>query len=50
MSSVTRSVLCGSFVELMPQNIFCMISIRRVFVECRSLKPCCNDLGQCIVG
>ena len=43
ISSVTRSVLCGGLVELMPSNILCVRSVRRVFVECRGLKPCCEE-------
>ena len=41
MSNVIRSVLCGGLSELMPSKIFCVRSIRRVFVECSGLKPCC---------
>ena len=40
-SIVTRSVLCGGLVELMPSNILCVRSVRSVFVECSGLKPCC---------
>ena len=45
MSSVTRSVLCGLLVlwcVLIPSCILCVRSVRRVFVECRGLKPCCE--------
>ena len=41
MSSVTRSVLCAGLTELMPSKTFCVRSVRRVFVECSGLKPCC---------
>ena len=48
MSSVTRSVLCGGLVELMPSKILCVRSVRRVFVEWSGLKPCCEGAkGMC---
>lgn len=47
MSNVARSVLCGGF-ELMPSKIFWVRSVRRVFVECSGLKPCCEESkGMC---
>ena len=48
MSSVTRSVLCGGLAELMPSKTLCVRSVRRVFVECSGLKPCCDgSKGMC---
>ena len=43
MSNVTRSVLCGGLSELMPSKILCVRFVRRVFVECSDLKPCCDS-------
>ena len=37
MSSVARIVLCGGLAELMPSKTFCVMSVRRVFVECSGL-------------
>ena len=42
MSIVTRSVLSGGLGELMPSKTLCVRSVRRVFVECSGLKPCCE--------
>lgn len=42
ISSVVRIVLCGGLVELTPSKIFCVRSVRSVFVECNGLKPCCD--------
>ena len=48
MSSVTRSVLCAGLAELMPSKTLCVRSVRRVFVECKGLKPCCDGArGMC---
>ena len=48
MSSVTRSVLCAGLAELMPSKTFCVRSVRRVFVECKGLNPCCvGARGMC---
>ena len=48
MSSVTRSVLCAGLAELMPSKTLCVRSVRRVFVECKGLKPCCDESrGMC---
>lgn len=41
MSNVTRSVLCGSFLELMPLRTLCLRFVKNVFVECNDLKPSC---------
>lgn len=41
MSSVANSDLCGGLAELMPSKALCVRSVRRVFVECSGLKPCC---------
>ena len=37
MSSVTRTVLCGGLAELMPSKTLCVMSVRRVLVECSGL-------------
>lgn len=48
MSNVTSRVLCAGLIELMPSKILCVRSVRRVFVECRGLKPCCvGARGRC---
>ena len=48
ISNVTSSVLCGGLAELMPSKILCVRSVRRVFVECSGLKPCCEgSRGMC---
>ena len=48
MSSVARTVLCGGLAELMPSKTFCVMSVRRVFVECSGLYPCCDGFeGTC---
>ena len=41
MSNVTSIVLCAGLAELMPSITLCVRSVRRVFVECSGLKPCC---------
>ena len=42
ISNATRNIRCGGLAELMPSKILCVRYVRRLFVEYRSLEPCCD--------
>ena len=48
ISTATSTVLSGGACWLKPSRIVCVTFVRRVLVECCSLKPCCSgDMGKC---
>ena len=48
ISIVTRSVLCGGRLELMPSCTVCVRLVSSVVVEWFGLYPCCvGDSGMC---